>query len=114
MTIRFGSAPIRLEKRATAVLAEDVAHRPAGLPDRGAGAQRLLDRRQEVALTLCPLSKLAQPGAESILVAIRLPLRQSLELPALGLRVDGEDVDVVDLLADVLVDADDDVLARSE
>src|SRR5262249_8671731 len=42
----------RSEERTALVFAEDVAHRVADLADRAAGAQRLLDRRQQVAVAL--------------------------------------------------------------
>ncbi len=44
------------------------------------------------------------------MVARLLEGLQSGQLALLGLGVDAEDVDVVDLVGDVLVDADDDVL----
>ena len=103
----------RLEERAALVLAEDVAHRVADLADRGAVAQRVLDRVEQVAVAARDLAqRLEARSSTSFGVAVGLERGQALELAALGLRVDAQDVDVVDAVGDVLVDPDDDVLAR--
>ena len=52
-----------------------------------------------------------QLGLDGGLVAALLERLQARQLALLGLGVDLEDVDVVDLVGDELVDADDDVLA---
>src|SRR5215211_9334716 len=93
-----------LEERAAAVLAEDVSHRVADLADRAAGAERLLDRREEVGVAASGLAQLLELGVHGLLIAVCLPLSEAIELSLLGLRVDLEDVDVVDLVGDVLVD----------
>src|SRR5207342_1566194 len=80
-------------------------------PDRAAGPERLLDRRQQVALTAGDVAQCLEARVELGLVAGLLELRKTGELALLGLGIDLEDVHVVDAVADVLVDADDDVLA---
>src|SRR3954447_21433720 len=107
----YGQVSTALEERAAAVLAEDVAHRVADLADRAAGAQRFLDRGQQIAVAARHVTEGLQALIELALVAPLLPLLQPRELALLRFRVDLEGVDVVDLVADVLVDADDDVLA---
>ena len=77
-----------LEERAALVLAEDVAHRAAHLADRGARAQRVLDRVQQVALALGDLAKLLEPGVDRPWSRSALNSRQPLDLAPLGLRVD--------------------------
>src|SRR5215204_3225783 len=102
-----------LEERPAAVLAEDVSHCVADLADRAADAERLLDWRQQVGVAAGDVAQLLQPLVDLALIAVLLPLREARELALLGLRIDLEDVDVVDLVGDVLVDADDDVLAAA-
>src|SRR5215212_2127296 len=92
------------------VSAEHVAHRAADLAHRGAVLQRLADRRQQVAVAACRLSQLLEPGVDELLVAVRLERLQPLDLLALGLGVDAQQVRHLERLVDVLVDADDDVL----
>ena len=61
----------------------------------------------------CPAATCAQllePLVHALLVAVGLELLQPLDLLALGLRVDAQDLDVVELVGDELVHADDDVL----
>src|SRR5829696_9641313 len=102
----------RLEESAAAVLAEDVPHRIADVTDGATHPQCLLDRRQEVPVTLGNVPEGLESLVELGLVARFLECGEPLQLACLRLRVDLEDVDVIDLVADVLVDADDDVLAR--
>src|SRR6187549_4188955 len=100
-----------LEERPAAVLAEDVAHRAADLADRGAGGERGADRVQQVALAAGDVAQLVEALLDAGLIAGFLEGPQAGELSPLGLGVDAEDVDVVDLVGDVFVDSDDDVLA---
>ena len=101
----------RLEEGAALVFAEDVAHRAADLADRGVGGERGADRVQEVALAAGDVAQRLQLGLDRGLVAVLLEGLEPRQLALLGLGVDLEDVDVVDLVGDEFVDADDDVLA---
>src|SRR5665811_2622828 len=96
-----------LEEGAALVLAEDVAHRAAGLAERGSACEGGADRGEQVALAAGDVAQGLQLLLDRGLVAVRLELLQAGELALLGLGVDAEDVDVVDLVGDVLVDADD-------
>src|SRR5215212_6456221 len=95
------------------VLAEDVPHRAADLPDRARVLERLADRRQEVLVTAGGAAQLLQPLVGELLVAALLERLQPLDLLALGLRVDAQDVLDLGVVLLVLVDADDDVLPRA-
>src|SRR5215211_1308016 len=99
-----------LEEGAALVLAEHVAHRAAGLTDRGAVAQRVLERIEEVAVASGYPPKVLQAALDHLGVPAVLEPLEPLELALLGLRVDLQDLDVVNLIGHVLVDADDDVL----
>src|SRR5829696_5592488 len=98
-------APLRL-----VVLAEHLAHDAADLADRGLLGQGVADRVEQVPVGLGGLAELAELGLQLLVVAVRLELLQPVDLLLLRLRVDAQDLDVVDLVGDVLVDADDDVL----
>ena len=56
------------------------------------------------------VAQLLEAPLDELLVAVGLERRQALDLLALGLRVDAQQVGDLELVLDVLVDADDDVL----
>src|SRR4051794_20687987 len=87
-----------LEERAAAVLAEDVPHRVADVADRAAGTQRLLDRRQQIAVALGHVTQSLEALVELRLVARLLEGGEALQLASLRFRIDLEDVDIVDLV----------------
>ena len=74
------------------VLAEHVAHRAANLAHRAAFLQRLAQDGQQVVGPAGALADLLQPALDQLLVAVGLERVQPLDLLALGLRVDAEDV----------------------
>src|SRR3954454_13120731 len=100
-----------LEEGAALVFAEDLAHRAADLADRGVGGEGGADRAEEVAVAAGDVAEGIELGLDLGLIAVLLEGLEAGELALLGLGVDLEDVDVVDLVGDELVDADDDVLA---
>ena len=117
--LALGDAAARLGSRSLAcltlalglVLAEDVAHRAADLADRARGpcsAARI--GGQQVLVAAGGLAQLLEALVDQLLVAVRLERLQALDLRALGLGVDAQDVLDLGVLLDVLVDADDDVL----
>ncbi len=65
---------------------------------------------QQVSLPPRDLAQLLEPRVHRVAAALLLELLQPLDLLALGLRVDPEDVLGLDALGDVLVHAHDDVL----
>src|SRR4051795_6680466 len=87
------------------VLAEDVAHRPTDLAHRARVLQRLADVGHEVVGAAGDLAQLLQAPVGQRLVAIGLERLQPLDLGALGLGIDAEDVLDFDVLFGVLVDA---------
>src|SRR5204863_8741088 len=105
--------PSRSEERPALVLAEHVAHRPARLADRGPVAERVPDRVEQVAVAAGDLAKLVEASVHGHLVAGLLESLQALDLAALRLGIDLQDLDVVDLLGHVLVHPNDDVLTGS-
>src|SRR5687768_7960040 len=80
------------------VFAELVAHDAADLADRRALLERGADRFEQVARALRDLSQLLEPRRDLLLVAIGLELLQPVDLLALGLRVDAQDLYVVGLV----------------
>src|ERR1700754_1428728 len=102
-----------LEEGAALVFAEDVAHRAADLADRGVGGEGGADRVEEVAVAAGDLAEGLQFGVDRRLVAVLLEGLEARQLALLGLRIDLEDVHVVDLVGDEFVDPDDDVLTRA-
>src|SRR5205807_1816113 len=92
------------------VLVELLAHHAACLADRGAVRQRGPDRVEQVAVALRHLAQLVQPPRHGVLVAVGLERGEPLHLVALGIRIDLEDVHVVDLVGHVLVHPAHDVL----
>src|ERR1700753_2535685 len=90
----------RLEEGAALVFAEDVAHRAADLAQRGVGGERLADRVQQVAVAAGDVAQALQLRLDRGLIAALLEGLQARELALLGLRIDLEDVDVVDLVGD--------------
>src|ERR1700722_16926354 len=92
------------------VRAEHVLHRRAHLADRAAVLQRLADRRQQVLRAASRLAQLLKATLDEREVALGLEPREPIELFALGLRVDAEQIGHLDALFLVLVHADNDVL----
>ena len=92
------------------VLAELLAHDAAHLAERTAVLQRRAHRLEQVARAAARLAQLGEPRLDGVLVALLLEGLEPLDLLALRLRVDPEDLDLVHLVGHVLVDADDDVL----
>src|SRR5581483_9004794 len=105
-----GGTAATAETSGLGVLPELLAHDAAYLPDRRAVLQGRADRVEEVAVAAGHLAELLEPRLHRVGVAIGLELLQPLDLLPLGLGVDLQDLDVVDLVGDVLVHADDDVL----
>src|SRR3954449_11320340 len=112
----MSDAPARtkreLEEGAALVFAEDLAHRAADLADRGFGGEGGADRVEQVAVAAGYVAQGLELGLDGRLVAGLLEGLEPGQLALLCLGVDAEDVDVVDLVGDVLVDADDGVLSR--
>src|SRR5204862_8031232 len=98
------------EKSTAPVFAEDITHGPAHFADRGAVAKRVLDRIQQVAVPFGDATELLQTLVDGPLVASRLEPLEPFDLALLRLRIDAEDLDVVHLVRDVPVHADDGVL----
>src|SRR4051794_7817698 len=94
-----------LEEGPALVFAEDVAQGAADLADRGVGGQGGADRVQQVALAAGYVAQRLELGLDGRLLARLLERLQPRQLALLRLGVDAEDVDVVDLVGDVLVDA---------
>src|ERR687897_877416 len=92
------------------VLAELLAHHAADLAERAAVRQRRAHRLEQVARAAAGLAQLGESRLDGVLVAILLEGLEALDLLPLGLRIDPEDLDLVDLIGHVLVDAYDDVL----
>src|SRR4051794_12844600 len=93
------------------VLAEDVAHRAAGLAERGPVAQGVVQDGQQVVAPLRRVADLLQTLVDELLVALGLERLQALDLRVLGGRVDAQGLGDLRVLLDVVVDADHDVLA---
>src|SRR4051795_9959008 len=93
------------------VLPEDVLHRAAHLAERAAVLEGLADRREQVPASARGLAQLLQALRDELLVAAGLESRQTLELLALGLRVDAQQVRHLHVVLLERVHADDDVLS---
>src|SRR5205085_6334828 len=94
------------------VLAVHVLHRAAHLSHRAPVLQGLSQDGQQVVGAARCVSDLREPGLHDGGVAVGLERLQSLELLALGLWIDSENVWNLGRVLDELVDADDDVLSR--
>src|SRR6185312_7355405 len=92
------------------VFPELVPHDAADLADRGVVLERGADRLEQVAAAACHFAQLLEPPLHGLLVAVVLELPQPVDLIALRLRIDPEDLNVVDRVGHVLVHADHDVL----
>src|SRR5271166_1036630 len=93
------------------VLPEHVLHRAADLAQRAAVLERRADRRQQVLAAASALAQLLQALLDDDLVALGLERRQALQLQALGLGIDPQQVGHLDVVLLIGVHADDDVLA---
>src|SRR6185312_4502357 len=92
------------------ISAEHVAHRAADLAHRRAVLERLADRRQQVLAAARGGAQLLEAAVHEHLIAVRLERLQAVDLLALGLRVDAQQVGHLERFVDEAVDADDDVL----
>ena len=99
------------ERAAPLVLAEDVAHRAADFADRGVGGEGGADRVQEVAVAAGDVAEGSSLASTHCLIAGLLKGLEAGHCLCSEAGSTREDVDVVDLVGDVFVDADDDVLA---
>src|SRR5918995_4071563 len=82
------------------VLAEDVAHRAADLAHRAGVLQRLPDREEQVLVPATRGSQLLEPPLGQSLMAATLERLPALDLLALRLRVDAQDLLDLDVLLD--------------
>src|SRR5438876_4030084 len=89
-----------------------VAQLVADLTDRGARAQRLAHRRQEVLGAVRGLADTRERELSLVRVPLSAYLRRPLELPPLGVGIEPVQLDRLALLFPKTVDADDDALAR--
>src|SRR5205807_269797 len=88
--------------------------RAAHLAQRGAGLQSLPQHRQQVAGPRSRLADLFEAAVDERLITVRLERLQPLDLLALRLGIDAQDVGNLDLaVLDELVHPDDDVLSRA-
>src|SRR5262245_65971444 len=87
-------------------MAEDFAD----LAERRGAAQCFPHGVEEVLRSACGGGEIREGGVDGWLVSVRPDLLGALDLAALGLRVDREDVWWLDGVIDVLVDADDDLV----
>ena len=103
----LGSRALRVER--PELLAEDVRD----LADRDASAKRLAHRRQQVRRATRDVTHFRQRALDVLGVSISANARRALELTLLSGRVEPVELDRLRLLLDVVVDADDDPLARA-
>src|SRR5437762_1727963 len=118
---RFSFGPKNMPPRAPRAIAitngtvthasDHVPHRPAHLAHRAAVAQRVMDERQQVVFFPGRVAQPGQPPLDQLVVAVGLEGLEPFDLIALGLRIDAQRLGHLDVVGDVLVDADHDVLA---
>src|SRR6185295_19322860 len=104
MSPRPWSGPSRSGLR---VLPEFVAHDAADLAEARPHLERGAHRREQVVGARAGAAQVLERPVDGRLVAVRLELLQAVDLLALRLRVDPEDLDLVDRVGDVLVDTHD-------
>ena len=92
--------------------AELVAERVRDLADRDAGAERLAHRWQQVLGAGGDTADLRERGVGLLGVPLGPHARRPLQLAPLGVRVDPEQLDLLRVVLDEAVDADDHPLAR--
>ena len=105
--------PDRLNDRHFLILAPHLAERVAHLADRGIGPHALEDRRHRVAVPARGLAQPVERPLHPVVVARPLQLVEPRQLRLGGRVVDVEDLDRLLVVLDEVVDADDDLLARS-